>query len=143
MNDQDGYLFSTQVPAGLSPSLLKALTRHSTANDSVAIVELEPRLDGYLATVREVAKINCFVNLKLAEAIYERLQRIVAHRDSISSDRQAWCVGAICYFLADDDEEPDFASPVGFEDDAEVLNAVLRFVGKPDWCIRPEDFDNA
>ena len=55
---------------------------------------------------------------------------------------QFWLRAAIYYF-AHDDDEPDFSSPIGFEDDAEVLNACLRLAGRDDLCLKPEDYDDA
>ena len=34
-------------------------------------------------------------------------------------------------------------SPIGFEDDNEVLNACLRLAGRDDLCLKPEDYDDA
>ncbi len=41
------------------------------------------------------------------------------------------------------DNEHDFSSAIGFEDDAEVLNACLKHAGRTSMCITIEDFDNA
>lgn len=43
--------------------------------------------------------------------------------------------GAIRYFCQHDDVSGDLTSPTGFEDDAEVLNAVTTFLGRPDLQI--------
>lgn len=47
------------------------------------------------------------------------------------------------YFATRNDNEPDFQSPLGFEDDAEILNACLKFIDRDDLCLNVEDYDNA
>ena len=42
-----------------------------------------------------------------------------------------------------EDDESDHLSPIGFEDDAEVLNACLRFANLPELCLKTEDYDHA
>jgi hypothetical protein len=45
----------------------------------------------------------------------------------------------ILYFSSANKEEDDHKSPIGFDDDAEVINACLRVAGRNDLCINPED----
>ena len=52
-----------------------------------------------------------------------------AHWDRLPQHARPWLKGAMAYFAAADDDVPDFGSPIGFEDDCEVLNACL---GWPD-----------
>lgn len=54
---------------------------------------------------------------------------------------RAWLAGAILYFAQSNDGEPDLTSPIGFEDDTEVLNACLRFAHLEALCLNPEDYD--
>lgn len=42
----------------------------------------------------------------------------------------------------ENDDEPDFTSPIGFEDDTEVLNACLRLAQLGALCLHPEDYDD-
>jgi hypothetical protein len=46
------------------------------------------------------------------------------------------------YFASCDDDEPDLSSPIGFEDDTEILNACLRFASLDDLCLKVEDYDS-
>ncbi len=62
--------------------------------------------------------------------------------ETLAPNMRRWFAGAILHFASSDDDEPDFTSPIGFEDDAEVLNAFLRFAGYDDLCVNPEDYDD-
>jgi uncharacterized membrane protein YkvA (DUF1232 family) len=54
---------------------------------------------------------------------------------------QPWLAGAVHYFTSGSDCEPDFTSPIGFEDDVEVLNACLRLAGLSHLSLKPEEYD--
>ena len=40
-------------------------------------------------------------------------------------------------------DEDDHESPIGFDDDAEVINACLRMAGRDDLCVDPEECEGA
>ena len=44
----------------------------------------------------------------------------------MSANERSWLGGAVLYFTTSHDVEPDFISPIGFEDDAEVVNACFE-----------------
>lgn len=59
------------------------------------------------------------------------------HRDTPDTARNA-VYAAARYFALHDDGNPDLDSVVGFHDDAEVLNAVARYLGRQDLVIELE-----
>jgi uncharacterized membrane protein YkvA (DUF1232 family) len=83
------------------------------------------------------------VNVRLAEAICGVIRTVVADWDSLPTPSHSWLRAAIQYFGNCDDDQPDFTSPIGFEDDTEVLNACLHLAGRDDLCLKPEDYDDA
>ena len=83
------------------------------------------------------------INVRLAEAIIVQFMTATDHLSQLPTNEQYWLAGAMLYFSTLDDSEPDFSSPIGFEDDTEVLNACLRFAGLDQLCLRPEDYDDA
>ncbi len=83
------------------------------------------------------------INLRLATAIVEVIERVVGDWNSLPADARSWLAGAMHYFCKCNDDEPDFSSPIGFEDDTEVLNACLRFAKLNDLCLNVEDYDDA
>ena len=96
----------------------------------------------HLETARNAHASKRMINLRLATAIVETIGRLIDQWDSVPALSRSWLIGAICYFSRSDDDEPDFSSPIGFEDDVEVLNACLRFARLSDLCINVEDFDD-
>jgi hypothetical protein len=42
---------------------------------------------------------------------------------------------AVRYFLIEDDADGDLDSILGLDDDADVMNAVLRHLGYDDWQV--------
>ena len=60
----------------------------------------------------------------------------------LATRQQYWLRGAVGYFVSSNDEEPDFDSPIGIEDDVEILNACLQFAELDSLCLRVEDFDD-
>lgn len=81
------------------------------------------------------------VNVALAEAITAIYANLLSRWPSLSTMATPWLKGAMLYFVETDDDDPDFDSPIGFEDDVEVLNACLRMAGLEELCLNPEDFD--
>ena len=63
-------------------------------------------------------------------AIFDAVQSVMTEWDRLDESLRYWWRGMIVYFCSDDDELNDFRSPIGFEDDAEVLNACLILAGR-------------
>jgi uncharacterized membrane protein YkvA (DUF1232 family) len=85
---------------------------------------------------------NRLVNLRLAMAIRDTIGKLTTVWDEQSEVARTWLAAAVLYFSHIDDDEPDFNSAIGFEDDLEVLNACLRFAERDDLCLKPEDYDD-
>ena len=54
----------------------------------------------------------------------------------LNVEERHWVQIAVLYFVLDDDGDDDLASPFGFDDDAEVFNAVCRAIGHPDRILQ-------
>jgi uncharacterized membrane protein YkvA (DUF1232 family) len=85
---------------------------------------------------------NRLVNIRLASAIYDVICRLANELDSMDKNHAWWLRGAMRYFSTNDDGEPDLQSPLGFEDDAEILNCVQSLIGRDDLRITIEDYDH-
>lgn len=129
-------------PLGLSRSQLVQLRRLADEVLECSILELQQRSREHVEQAGLAQARNSYVNASFAKAIADLVDAIVRDWDTWHPDAQYWLRGAIQYFVFSDDGEPDFASVIGFEDDAEVLNACLRLVNRHDWQLKPEDFDN-
>ncbi len=127
----------------LSRQELDTLRRLADQARDVSPADLVSDAVEHVADARRAGEDDPLVNVALAEALGGTIQRLVNAWDTLQDDTEYWLRGAIRYFCHTDDEEPDFSSPLGFEDDTEVLNACLRLAGLDDWCINPQDYDDA
>lgn len=138
MSEQPGLM-----PTGISRKQFAALVEHASQSGALEAGDLLRRVKRHLDDARIAYSRNRIVNLRLATAIASVAETLLADWDSVAAQHRNWLGGAILYFAESRDSEHDFVSAIGFEDDAEVLNACLKFAGKSSLCIKIEDFDDA
>jgi len=131
------------MPTGISRKQFAALVEHASRSEAFEPTELRRRVQRHLDDSRIAHSRNRIVNLRLATAIAEVAESLLSEWESITKEQRNWFGGAILYFADSRDNEHDFSSAIGFEDDAEVLNACLKHAGRASMCIEIEDFDNA
>lgn len=136
--DEQGHLF----PTGLTRQQFRQLTDYSHQASQLTTTALQDALDQHLAATATAHAQNPMVNLRLATAIRDVLEHVLTNWDILTAESRTWLAGAILYFAHCDDDEPDFTSPIGFEDDTEVLNACLRLADLEALCLNPEDYDD-
>ncbi|MFQ4136729.1 hypothetical protein PGN35_010450 [Nodosilinea sp. PGN35] len=129
------------LPEGLDRTLTDVLTLYAQQVDSIDLTYLGDRLQAHLHSARAASLDNPMVHVALAEAIAATYDKLITRWDSLPPAARPWMKGAMLYFVETDDDAPDFDSPIGFEDDVEVLNACLRMAGLEQLCLSPEDFD--
>ncbi len=134
---------SELMPAGLSRAQFKALIEYASQAEALTAAQMLSRVKKHLTDTQLAAARSRIVNVRLATALAERFESILSDWDSIEASFQYWLGGAIMYFADSRDNDHDFTSAIGFEDDAEVLNACLKHAGRANQCIVVEDFDNA
>ena len=133
---------SDLFPEGLTQKELDTLTKCSKAVANFQAEELLDQAEDHLKRIRMLHSKNLYINVRLAEAIVHAFQDIFDDWENVPPHARSWCRGMVQYFCVSDDDEHDFSSPIGFEDDAKIMNACLRLAGREDLCINPEDFDN-
>jgi len=131
------------MPTGVSRMQFAALVEHASLAETLDVTELLRRARRHLDDSRIAHSRNRIVNLRLATAIASVAETLLSEWESIAEQHRNWLGGAILYFADSRDSEHDFSSAIGFEDDAEVMNACLKFAGKSSLCIEIEDFDDA
>ena len=94
----------------------------------------------HMETIRSACGDNALLCVDLAEAIHERIEAVLNQWEALPGSARRFCAGMILYFTTDLDDEPDLSSPIGFEDDAELLNACLRMAEMDDLLIDLEGF---
>ena len=130
-------------PSNLTRSQFDRLSECANEAEATLPQDLLSAARQHLDRTRAAHAANRLVNVRLAAAIVGVLEELFLTWSSLGSNQARWLRGAIHYYATSNDEEPDFQSPLGFEDDAEILNACLRFIGRKDLCLNSEDYDNA
>jgi uncharacterized membrane protein YkvA (DUF1232 family) len=130
-------------PTNLTRSQFVRLSACANAAESVLPQDLLSATRQHLDRTRAAHAANPLVNVRLAAAIVGVLEELFRTWSCLASNQAWWLRGAMHYFATSNDDEPDFQSPLGFEDDAEILNACLRFIGRNELCLNSEDYDNA
>ncbi|MBK9499263.1 MAG: hypothetical protein IPQ05_05905 [Leptospiraceae bacterium] len=129
------------IPSNLNPKEFEILQKLSNEYAKTPILELTNRTKKYTKELEEIAKTNGLLNLKLAQRINDTILKVEKLWTELALDSQYWLKGAIAYYFLTEDEEDDISSAIGFDDDAEVLNACLRLAELNQFIIRIEDFD--
>jgi uncharacterized membrane protein YkvA (DUF1232 family) len=130
-------------PDGLTREQFTRLSDYANYASRLTLSELQQAAQGHLQDTARARQQNPLVNLRLATALCDAIHAVGSAWVTLPPGARNWLAGAILYFASSDDEEPDFASPIGFEDDVEVLNACLRFAHLDRLCLNPEDYDDA
>jgi len=130
---------TTLFPVGLSEETFQMLLSCVEEVEHLSPQELLKRTEKHLNNAHIAYKKNPLVNIELADAIVECFRDVVQSWDSIPDHARQYCKGMMHYFVISDDELKDFSSPIGFDDDAEVMNACLRVAGLDKLCVNPEE----
>ncbi|MDB2686881.1 hypothetical protein N9Y42_06685 [Mariniblastus sp.] len=130
-------------PAGLSRKQFSLLTEHADRASSLDEETLLKQVRTHQQDAVRAHERNRLVNLRLATALCESIERAFAEPASLDTGTRYWLKGGALYFADSNDDEPDFTSALGFEDDAELLNACLKHARLPELCITIEDYDEA
>ena len=133
---------SNLFPEGLTKSEFDSLSRCASQAADIPIADLLIEAEEHVRNALIASEQNCMVNVAMAEGLLTVIRRLADDWVSIPAHAEPWCKGMIRYFTLCGDDENDFSSPIGFDDDAEVINACLRLAERSDLCINPEDFDD-
>lgn len=88
-------------------------------------------LEVWRSQLAEVKRTREFFDSRLADRLLNAARTLIdaLARDDLTVQQREAISAAVLYLVNDDDGEPDFDSLIGLEDDAEVMQAVARFVG--------------
>lgn len=131
------------LPRGLTSQQTDHLLTCQELAGQYSLDALSQMAHSHVQRAHDAYAENALVNVQLAEAINQVAQELLASFDSLPDFARSPVRGAIYYFISDDDVEPDFGSPIGFEDDVDVLNACLELARRSDLRINAEDYDDA
>lgn len=117
-----------QIVAGpLSPAIASRLAQLRATPATSAT--LRAGVTAHLAHARRVAAADPFVDIARAEQVAAACLALLDAWPTLDDDARSWVAAACLYFADSDDDEDDFASILGFDDDAEVVNHVAARLG--------------
>jgi hypothetical protein len=88
-------------------------------------------VDKYLAVLRRMSRMASGLDLELGRRIGRACKEMIRTCDTTEQRQVALVVAAIRYFVYPYDAEDDVSSQSGLEDDAMVVNYVIRETGLP------------
>jgi hypothetical protein len=97
--------------------------------NSEELSELYILLEQSVEKTRELAASSARIDLRLAEEIASRCRLLLDHYLEFTEPEREYVVGAVRYFVLDDDPFSDDTFASGFDDDAQVINHVLEYLG--------------
>lgn len=124
-----------KVPFGINKKELEILKKCSVEYAPKSLDAVLKKSEEHIQNVKKAAKGNASVNLKLANAIFERIQKIPKFRNQLSTEGLFWLKGGAAYFFMT--ENTGFGE---FEDHVEVWNACVQIAGLDELSIWTEDF---
>lgn len=113
---------------------LEAIIRGYSVSDAEPVT-LKQQVQKYVEKVEFETLQNEFINFSLAKKIAEVCILLLDVYDQYNKEEQKFINAAIQYFLDSNDDEEDLYSPLGFDDDAEILNECLRLLKREDLTI--------
>lgn len=96
---------------------------------------LRSRVEAHVATARTIAAKGGPVDLARAEQLAHACLALLDDVENLRDDSRRLVQGACLYFADEDDEEGDFTSQIGLEDDVIIVNYVLAQLGRDDLQI--------
>jgi len=126
-------LFQPSIP---DKNILEKLFSHKKAAEKEEVEELFLDAEIHLSKAHEANEQTGIVNIAVAETIVDLFRVVKDEWHTLNPVARPWCKGMMSYFISMDDDENDFNSPIGFDDDVEVINACLRFAGREDLVIK-------
>lgn len=97
--------------------------------------KLKQKVKVYLEDIKKETIYNEFINITLADKIGNVCIFLLDQYNKYNKEEQQFINVTVNYFLACNDEEEDLYSPLGFDDDAEILNECLKLIKKEDLII--------
>jgi len=118
------------IPAGSREVFGELLREELRGGD-----ELRGELGDYVDRVGEKKERYEFLDDKLAEEIAERYRELLAGWAGFGAEEQRAIQAGVLYFTEPSDADDDFGSIIGFDDDRDVLNAVVAHMGREELQI--------
>lgn len=133
VNDDAQVQPTLDLDALLEPAAHARFRRLCLATSSSDLAELAGVVRMHMAQIAEVATER--TDVEMAARIASAFEDLLTAADGFSDDERALIRGSVEYFLLVDDADGDLDDPLGFDDDARILNSVLDRIGKSELKI--------
>jgi uncharacterized membrane protein YkvA (DUF1232 family) len=100
-----------------------------------AIPDVKQQLDQAVKTILRKSIENDLIETKLVNELYEASCALLERYEKFDKAGRAMVIGAIRYFVVEDDPLPDTGFSSGFYDDAKVMNYVIDQLGENELII--------
>lgn len=100
-----------------------------------AVSDVKIELDKAVKKILRKSLENDLIESKLVNDLYAASSTLLEKYSSYEDSGKAMVVGAIRYFVVENDPLPDSGFSSGFYDDAKVMNYVLEQLGEDDLII--------
>ena len=119
------------------PNASKELWNKLLAEDLRPVHELVREVKVYQQAIAQRSTVrNADVDPTLANALVDASMKLLTTiKDDTLEDRRRLIQAAVRYFVIEDDADSDLDSSLGLDDDAEVLNAVMKHLGFEEWMV--------
>lgn len=121
------------LPPELQTHLDRLLQTPVTTN-----IDLTRQVIAHLDAAEAQASKSALVDAELARRITTSLLTLLDHWEDMPKPHRRLLQAACEYFVETTDDDHDFHSVIGFEDDAELLNHVARTLDRDDLVVELE-----
>ena len=121
-------------PELLAPSIADIVSGLRRA-ELRTVSDLRAIVLGHLQAAESAAQTSPFVDLERATGVGQCCLALLNGWSELSEVERHWVQAGCVYFAEADDDEDDFESIVGFDDDAEVLNHIAAQLGRAELLI--------
>lgn len=131
-----GRMSSDELPDDVwLPPETRDFCRVIAAEAVEAPAALRAQVDAYDARIDFVAGDDGFVDVGTAKALVVGCRALLDRMDEGDPRHRRLVHLAVRYFVLEDDGESDLGSVTGFDDDAEVFDAIVDALGFPELAI--------
>jgi hypothetical protein len=91
---------------------------------------LSAELGEYVHAVQQLKALSANIDLLTAERVVAALEALLREHDRHGDEGRRLVQAAVEYFVREEDDE-EITGVLGFDDDIQVINAVIRALGRP------------
>jgi hypothetical protein len=126
-----------QIQVNGIPQAARVLWDRLMAETLLPVHELFGEVKDYQQAIHQRSSDDEGVDPALAENLVRASMRLLGTlNDATPESTRRIVQAAVRYFIIEDDADSDLDSILGLDDDAEVINAVLRHLGHDDWLVK-------